>query len=486
MAQSAEELFNLGRDYETSGDLAAALDAYRASLKQNPRAAAPWVGLASVLDQNQQPQDALECLKRAVSVEPGNATVVVRLARSYHALGDLDAARSQYERALTIEPEKTTALIGLGELHEDLGDPDAAATSYRRVLAMYPDHADALGSIVGLGRHIDVQNEINAACQAMDRANDRDKAIIGYGLGRAFERIGDFDRAFQTLQIANTARRSIAGAFDRDAFDQRVQKLIDIFTASFFEERRSWGDASLKPIFIVGLPRSGTTLTEQILSAHPECFGAGELATLTDLATGVPDRLGRDDPPWPDCAEDLTKDHVDQIGADYVSYINARAGEGCRCVIDKQPLNFWHLGMIAMALPNARVIHCTRDIRDNGFSIFAQNFNPQQRWATDLSDIACYWQGYQRLMNHWKTVTNLKIFDSAYEELVSDTEHRSRDLLSFLSLEWDEKVLSFHQASGPVQTPSRWQVRQPIYQSSAEKWRRYEKHLGPLIDAAES
>ncbi|MEM6539000.1 MAG: tetratricopeptide repeat protein, partial [Pseudomonadota bacterium] len=169
MAQSAEELFNLGRDYERSGDLASALDAYRASLKQNPRAAAPWVGLASVLDQNQQPQDALECLKRAVSVEPGNATVVVRLARSYHALGDLDAARSQYERALTIEPEKATALIGLGELHEDLGDPDAAATSYRRVLAMYPDHADALGSIVGLGRHIDVQDEINAACQAMDR-----------------------------------------------------------------------------------------------------------------------------------------------------------------------------------------------------------------------------------------------------------------------------------------------------------------------------
>ena len=153
--------------------------------------------------------------------------------------------------------------------------------------------------------------------------------------------------------------------------------------------------------------------------------------------------------------------------------------------IDKQPLNFWHIGLIALMFPKARIIHCTRDIRDRGLSIFSQNFNKDQSWSTNLNDIAHYWQGYQKLMVYWKSVTGLKIIECVYEDTVSDIESQSKRLLNFLELPWEEGVLDFHKNNRAVQTPSRWQVREPLYQTSKAKWRHYERYLTPLIKAVE-
>ncbi|MEO0973843.1 MAG: sulfotransferase, partial [Pseudomonadota bacterium] len=153
-------------------------------------------------------------------------------------------------------------------------------------------------------------------------------------------------------------------------------------------------------------------------------------------------------------------------------------------IIDKQPLNFWQLGLAAIALPHAKIIHCTRDIRPNGFSIYSQNFNVHQRWSTDLEDIATYWRGYRRLMAHWEAATSLQMMEAPYEAMVQDPEGQARQLLDFLELPWDPSVLAFHESSRAVQTPSRWQVRQPIYTSSKARWEHYEAHLAPLIAAA--
>ncbi|NRA85380.1 MAG: sulfotransferase, partial [Gammaproteobacteria bacterium] len=163
-----------------------------------------------------------------------------------------------------------------------------------------------------------------------------------------------------------------------------------------------------------------------------------------------------------------------------------RAPEAVLKVVDKQPLNFWHLGLVAMAFPNARIVHCTRDIRDCGLSIFTQNFNTTQNWSTDLDDIAFYWQGYKKLMEHFKQVSGLPILEVNYEETVSELEWQSRRLLDFVGLPWDECVLNFHQSQRAVQTPSRWQVRQPLYQSSKARWRNYESYLAPLMNAVEA
>ncbi|MEM1370065.1 MAG: sulfotransferase, partial [Cyanobacteria bacterium P01_H01_bin.15] len=309
-------------------------------------------------------------------------------------------------------------------------------------------------------------------------------SIIGYGLGRALESLNRFEEAFITMASANKARRNAAGAFSRQQFDQRLLLLKQIFTRDFFTARNQWGYQSDVPVFVVGLPRSGTTLTEQIISSHPNCFGGGELASLTDLATGTPDRIGSTKRLWPDSATLLSASHVEQLGREYMVRVLGLADGNYRRIVDKQPLNFWHLGLVALALPQAKVIHCVRDVRDNGLSIFAQNFNAQQKWSTDLSDIAHYWRGYRTIMEHWKSVTDLEILDVQYEETVGDLEYQARRILKFLDVPWAPGVLEFHKNRRAVQTPSRWQVRQPIYSTSKSKWKLYERHLGPLISAA--
>ncbi|MEM8774658.1 MAG: sulfotransferase [Pseudomonadota bacterium] len=482
--KTAEQWFDEGNEHQRIGNLSGALDAYRTSLKVNPAAAGPWLGLADILDKNQQPADALACLQQAVTILPNSVELLTRLARTHQNLGQTDAALAAYEKARDHSPDSAEVLAGLGELFEDLGAPEQAAAHYREILKSQPNHTQALANIVGLERHLDVYPEMELAKAAFKTASVRDRALIGYGLGKALDRAGRYDEAFEILAGANAARRELAGAFGKDEFDRRVDKFCETFSASFFGQRLSWGNPSGRPVFIVGLPRSGTTLTEQIISSHPIGFGAGELGTLSDLATAAPDRLGRNDTAYPKCADDLSRDQMMALGSEYVAHIESLAQSHAASIVDKQPLNFWHLGLVAVALPNAKIIHCVRDIRDVGNSIFSQNFNPSQKWSTDLKDIAHYWRGYRRLMRHYTAVTKLDILEVRYEDTVTDIEQQSRRVLDFLGLNWDPKVLSFHKNQRAVQTPSRWQVRQPIYASSKEKWRLYEKHLGPLVEAA--
>ncbi len=467
-----------------AGDFSGALDAFKQSLKINPRLAAPWIGLAQVLERNGQFEDARACLERAAAAEPDHLDARLKLAMACKNLGHVEAARQQYDRALAIDAGAASVHVGIGQLMEDLGDPEAAAAAYRTAIELDATRHQAMANLLGLSRHVDVSREMETATETLRRAGDREKALIGYGLGKAHEQQKNYDLAFEAYAAANAARRAEAGAFDRDVFDRRIDKMLTIFSRDFFDARNTWGIDSARPVFIVGLPRSGTTLTEQVIGSHPECFGAGELFALTDLATATPDRLGNKDTHWPFAAPDLTGKHVRALAADYLVQSSTRAPASVLRVVDKQPLNFWHLGLVAIALPNAKIIHCTRDIRDCGLSIYSQNFNPQQAWSTDLGDIAHYWRGYRRLMAHWASVTGLQIMDVAYEETVSDLEGQARRLLEFLELEWDPGVLNFHENERAVQTPSRWQVRRPLYQSSKARWRRFEAHLGPLLQAA--
>lgn len=484
--ETGKDWFEEGYKLLRAGKLPGALDAFRHSLKINPAVAAPWMGLAQVLDQNGQFEDARQCLQHAIAVEPNNIEAHLKLAVSYKNLGHVDDSKKEYDQALKLDPKSEKALFGLGQLMEDMGDSAAAADAYRSALKLDGKRYQALANLLGLSRHVDVSAEIEAATGLMKTIEGREKALVGYGLGKAFDQRKCYDEAFEAYAAANAARSKEAGEFEPDVFDERLERMFELFSKEFFEERQGWGNPSERPVFIVGLPRSGTTLTEQIIGSHPECFGAGELFTLTDLATATPDRLGKPEPSWPECAPDLNAEQLKALGSEYLVQSSERAPDGVSRVVDKQPLNFWHLGLVATALPNAKIIHCTRDIRDCGFSIFSQNFSLQQRWSTDLADIGHYWKGYKKLMAHWRAVTDLDITEVSYEETVADLEGQARHLLEFLDLSWDERVLAFHENERAVQTPSRWQVRQPLYQSSKAKWRRYEKHLGPLIEAAES
>lgn len=488
-ARSAIDWFERGNHFKREGHLSEALDAYRCSIKLNPQVAAPWMGLAQVLDANNQFEEARQCLLQASRIEPGNVLARQLLAAVHKKLGLVQAALHDYQSALMLAPSSASLHYGLGLILEDLGQSAEAALAYRKARAFDPSCAGPLASLLGLGQHLAIDTEIEEAEQRLHASSGQEQALLGYALGKAYDQRNDYQRAFAAFSVANAARRASDGHFQRESFDKRIQDMKQLFSADFFKARKGWGEAASScpsrcPVFIVGLPRSGTTLTEQILASHPECYGAGELDTLTDLATACPDLLGCGETPWPECAPLLSQEHIAAIAEKYMLSASKRASAGTTRVIDKQPLNFWHLGLVAMALPHARIIHCRRDIRDCGLSIFSQNFSVTQRWSTDLADIAYYWQGYLKLMRHWQEVSGLKFIEVDYEDTVSDIEQQARRILEFVGVPWNAAVLDFHQSDRPVQTPSRWQVRQPLYRTSKQRWLNYQSYLAPLIHAA--
>ena len=485
-ALTAKDWYDRGNDFNCAGDFAGALDAFKRSIKLNDKAAAPWIGLAKLLDANSQFEEARQCFLLAVSAEPNHLMSRQMLATSHQKLGYVIEAEREYNNAIKLEPNSYISYLGLGQLFEDIGKPEQAADAYRQAIKSAPKKQDALASLLDLSKYIDISQEIEQAENMLEDLENREKALVGYGLGKAYEQQKNYDAAFEAYTVANIARRKDSGAFNRKSFDAHIDTMMELFSIEFFKKRRGWGNQSDQPVFIVGLPRSGTSLTEQVLASHPQCFGAGELNVLTDLATGTPDRLGNGEISWPETASHLSKQQVQELAEDYLVDSGKRAPDTVRKVVDKQPLNFWHLGLVAMAFPNARIVHCTRDIRDCGLSIFTQNFNATQSWSTDLDDIAYYWQGYKKLMQHFNQVSGLQILEVNYEDTVSDIEWQSRRLLDFIGLPWDERVLNFHKNDRAVQTPSRWQVRQPLYQSSKARWRNYQCYLAPLIKAAQA
>jgi hypothetical protein len=240
-----------------------------------------------------------------------------------------------------------------------------------------------------------------------------------------------------------------------------------------------FGVGNDQPVFIVGLPRSGTTLTEQILSAHPQFYGAGELPELGRLAASV---LGPEESMW-QAASLLDQDHSRLLAGKYLAALRDGAPKGRLRISDKSPLNFFQLAFAALLFPSARIVHCRRAARDNALSIWLENFSPEQRYATDFDDLAYFHAQYERLMAHWHDVLPLRIHAVQYEDTVVSLERQARGLISFLGAEWDDCCLDFHSSRRAVQTPSRWQVRQPIYSGSVGRWRAYAEFL-PRLDAA--
>ncbi len=273
----------------------------------------------------------------------------------------------------------------------------------------------------------------------------------------------------------------MAGPLDRDELVARIDSIIEKYSADFFASRRRHGLGSDQPVFIVGLPRSGTTLTEQIIAAHPLAHGAGELPDLARLAVNL---VADDEAPWQ--AASRIDDVRSRVAAGvYLDAARSQASQTALRITDKSPLNFLHLALVAVTLPGARIIHCRRDERDNALSIWRENFNAAQHYATDFDDMAFFIGQYRRLMAHWRAVLPLRILDVEYETTVAGLEKQARRIIQFLGLPWDARCLDFHAQERAVQTPSRWQVRNPIYDKSIGQWRRYAPHLPELVAAFE-
>lgn len=478
----ADSWHNLGTALKKLEQHQPAFAAFKKALELEPGRAETYLNLGNLLIDAGQLEDAVECFERAARHDPQLAAARTRLAEQVSQEGKVQQAETLFRQALGLDPDQVQGWFGLGRTLEDLGDAENALACYRQVLRRRPDHAQALGQYLALLREDAGNESLDAARGTLNDASvvDEAKALVGYGLAKYHDRRGEFAAAAHAGTIANASRRRVAGPLRAEQLRARVDGLISTYTAEFFESRRRFGVGTDQPVFIVGLPRSGTTLCEQILASHPLVHGAGELPDLARLS--VQALNGADLLPW-QAASQVTQPQSLELASQYLRALRNGAMKGCLRMTDKSPLNFFQLAFATLLFPNARVIHCTRDMRDNALSIWMENFSPDQGYATDFGDLAVFHAEYQRLMKHWRTTLPLPILDLQYEDTVREVETQARRLLTFLDLPWDDRCLDFHRNDRAVQTPSRWQVRQPIYSRSVGRWRQYAPHLPQLLAA---
>ncbi len=442
----AEAHCNRGRALAELGRHEEAIAAFDKALALNPALVEAWLGRGSTCAAAQRDEAAIDAYRKATVLKPDMVVAHTRLGHALKITGRMDEAREAFAAALKINP-------GAAPVHYELAQ-----------LKRYA-HGDA---------QLAAMETLLAACPA----SSPDRVGLEFAIGKAYADLGDHPRAFRHWLSANALKRA-----EIDYDEARMVALFDdieaIFTPELIAARRGHGEPSPLPIFVIGMPRSGTTLIEQVLASHPEIRAAGELKLLDDVLNSVPDADGRI-VPFPDYVAALAGPAFGDIGARYVAGLSAFAAGAAR-VVDKMPGNFVFAGMIHLALPGARIIHAVRDPIDTCLSCFTQLFTEPQAHAYELAELGRYYRRYRRLMEHWHRVLPTgTILDVRYEDMVADLEGQTRKLLAHCGLAWDERCLAFYETRRPVRTASATQVRQPIYTSSLARWRVYEEFLAPL------
>jgi tetratricopeptide (TPR) repeat protein len=481
-------LCSLAAALQERGNLVEAEACYRSAVTQHPEQAKAWHGLAVVQRELGDFEAAVASLRRAVAAGPEDLHARLDLGDWLADLGRADEARDCFHEVLRRSPTASDAEVGLARLARFGGDAAAADTHLAAALRITPDSVSALCAAMDHeGETIDADLRSRTERLAEDeRQPPRDRSRLHLALAGLLDRTGAYENAFWHLQRGNDLRRadleSMGKGFEASVHAAFVDRQIATFTPELFGRSADFGNPSELPVFIVGMPRSGTTLCEQILASHPQVRGLGELQDVKTMARVLPERLaanGGRPLPYPECMRALDAAVTGPLVDAYLARIHGLAAGAAR-VTDKHPTNFRHLGLIATLLPRARVIHCRRDAMDTCFSCFKQDFDSPIPWAVALDAVGQYYRQYARLMRHWRSVLPVAPLEFVYEEAIQDLEGVARRLLAFCGLPWDARCLHFHETERPVLTASRWQVRQPLYAGSVGKWRRYERHLGPL------
>ncbi len=475
---AANALRDLGRIEEAVGR-------YRLALALDPAFAEGYHYLGLTLLEKGRAADAVPLLRKAVSLNPRYTEAELTLAHALDLTGDGEGALAVYRGVLARDPKNVAAHNNLANILKNLGRFDEASAHYREALAAQPEHTLAYYNLSRTGKGEPGPGDAKAMQKLLEdpKLGKEERMSLHYGLGKIFDDLGDVERAFEHYTKAK-AIDDRAPPFDGDEHTRLVDRTIATFTTELFSRRKGLGSDSEMPVFIVGMPRSGTTLVEQILGSHPRVYAAGELNQIGQFAERL-NRKYQGVATYPEAAAKLDAVGAVQGAEEYLAALKPKAGGALR-VTDKMPFNFMHLGLIALLFPKARVVHCRRDPMDNCLSCYFQYFTSVIPFTRDLRALGRYHADYRRLMDHWQKVLPLPILDVPYEEMVADQEGLSRRLLQFCGLEWDDACLGFHKTERTVKTASNWQVRQPIYKTSIGRWRAYEKFLGPLREALDA
>jgi tetratricopeptide (TPR) repeat protein len=477
--------YNLGIALNALGRGEEAAGAYRRAVALAPDHADAWTNLAASLLDVGRTEEAAEAGRRAVALAPDDAGGWVRLGGALRDLGLGMEAVAAYERAALIDPGAAWGWVNLAIALQETGRADEARTAIDRALTIDPRSAAAWSVRGDLKTFAPGDPDLVALTDLLASASSAEtdaeaRLDLEFTLGKALIDVGDAEGAFVHLNAGNRLARA---ALPYDVREDEAQ--FAAIAGAFDAERMAagaGGDPSDRPVFIVGMPRSGTTLVEQILASHPEVHGAGELPTLEAILI---QRLGPSLSPTERAGRlaDLTPVDFVAMGCAYTERLAARAPDARR-VTDKMPSNFRWAGLIRLMLPNARIVHCRRDPIDTCLSCYMRKFSRGQPFAYDLRDLGLYYRAYEALMAHWRSVLPADRFiEVQYEAVVDDLESQAHRLVDFCGLGWDDACLAFHEARRPVRTASVNQVRQPLYRTSVARWKAYEAHLGPLLDA---
>ncbi|ARP66514.1 sulfotransferase [Mesorhizobium sp. BR1-1-3] len=423
---------------------------------------------------------AIKHMLYALELQPGLIEVLCALGRAYTKFDKPDMALPLYEKALKINRDHPKVRAGLASALSGLGRMDEAAAFLKEAIGRRIDVPAAYNDLVQTKKFTEEPEELQSILRELGNPKlDPDGAYkLHHAAGKVLNDLKRYSEAFDHF---NRAKRASGYTFDINLYRRWIDSLIETFTPDFLAARAGYGNPSEVPVFVVGMPRSGTTLTEQICASHPDVQGAGELNKLRRVANAIglkTSSAGDLSRPAMSVTQDLSR----TLAEEHLSYLREWAPAALR-VVDKMPHNFEMIGLIGLLFPNARIIHCRRDAIDNCVSCFVQTFNKGHSYNTDLRILGLYYREYDRLMRHWNEVFPGLIFENRYETLVEDQEAQSRRLIDYLGLPWDDACLRFFDRDGSVNTPSRWQVRQPIYTSSVKRWKNYENEIQPLIDA---
>jgi tetratricopeptide (TPR) repeat protein len=478
----AEAHNNLGNALMTLARPDEAIEHYKHALAIAPRYVEARVNLGDALAALRRSEEAIACYKEALAVSPNQPRARKNLAGMLDLLGRTEEEVELFRQATALAPDDPEAHNGLGIALQALGRLDEAAREFETAIGLAPRSAAAHLNLAGLRRFTAMDPRF-AAMKEITRDTASlgidDRIAFHFALGKAFADVGDPEQSSRHLLQGNSLKRQQINYHEAEALD-RLERIRRVFTAELIRNKQGLGDPSPVPVFIIGMPRSGSTLIEQILASHPDVFGAGEFDGGGKLALSIGDS---NESEFPDAVKASSGERLRELGASYLQALRQLAPDTAR-ITDKMLGNFALAGLIHLALPNARIIHARRDPRDTALSCFSTLFTTGLDHTYDLAELGRYYRAYQRLMEHWRDVLPRgAMLEVQYEEVVDNLQEQARRIIAHCGLPWDDACLGFHKTERRVRTASAIQVRQPIYHSSIGRWRDYEPLLQPFVQA---
>lgn len=480
--ENAEAWFALGTLAEKSKQIPLALHFTAKAMELAPNCAAYYGKMGKLLLEVQHNEEAMALLKKAIALAPRDPEIHYHYALALQRLQFHEEALNTIHYVIRLSPKLAAAHYTLGTLLQEKGH--------------YPDARDAYQTALSLGMH---QPTIYRMLSSMKRYNAADMpeithiektlkqlsehslgaAELHFTLGKCYDDLQIFDQAFHHYQKGNQILNT-QYTFKSEPTLQKVQKDIAFLNKEFFKDKMQLGDPSEAPIFIIGLPRSGTSLVEQILSGHPSVYGMGEDLFFIRAINHLP-QLMATTLTYPEILSGFSPSHSEIIVTQYLKKCEALKGPA-QYIINKLPSNFEIIGFLHLLFPNAKFIHCQRHLLDNALSIYFQRFDTSHLYANDFNHIACYFRIHHLLMEHWKhTLPQLKLHSISYENLIEKPEETCKSLFAFCNLEWDSAYLEFQKNQKTVNTASHWQVRQPLYRHAMQRWKNYEPFISELV-----